>query len=110
MRMSGEPEGAQPAAVDVAALDTYAVIGLFINILAVQAWQHLGLRVKPGTDKAARDDERARVAIDCLRFLVDQVAPTLPANETRRLRNLVTDLQLNFVRLTGEQPAGDATA
>lgn len=104
----GASDAAQPTAVDVAALDTYAVLGLFINILAVQAWQHLGLRVKPGTDAAVRDDARARVAIDCLRFLVDQVAPTLPAAETRRLRNLVTDLQLNFVRLTGGPPADDA--
>lgn len=107
--MSGETEGAQPAAFDVAALDTYALIGLFINILAAKAWQHLGLRVKPGTDTVVRDDERARLAIDCLRFLIDKMAPKLPLSETRRLRNLVTDLQLNFVRLSGEQSADDAT-
>jgi hypothetical protein len=90
-------------ALDVTALDTYALLGLFIGILSAQAWQHMGLRVKPGTDKIEKDFERARVAIDCILFLVDKLEPHVPDAEKNRLRTLVTDLQMNFVRLLKEK-------
>jgi hypothetical protein len=35
---------------DITSLDTYDLLTLFISVLSAQAWQHLGLRVKPGTD------------------------------------------------------------
>jgi hypothetical protein len=59
--------------LDITALDTYALLSLFIGVLSAQAWQHMGLRVKPGTEKIEKDLERARVAIDCVVFLVEKL-------------------------------------
>jgi hypothetical protein len=89
--------------LDVTSLDTYALLGLFINILSAQAWQHMGLRLKPGTDKVVKDFKRASTAINCVAFLVNKLEPEIPENESRQLRNLLTDLQVNFVQLKGSE-------
>ena len=74
-------------------------LALFANILCAQAWQHMGLRVKPGTDQIERDVERARTAIDCVAFLLNKLEAHVPESEAKRLKNLLTDLQINFVRI-----------
>ena len=100
-----EKEEEKPVAVDMTAIDTYVLITLFINILGTQAWQHLGLRVKPGTDEIVKDLKRAKVAIDCIEFLIDKVTPYIPNSEKKRIRKLLADLQINFVRISSETQA-----
>jgi len=85
--------------LDITTLDTYALLSLFIGILSAQAWQHMGLRVKPGAQEIEKDFERARVAIDCVAFLVEKLESHLPDAEKDKLKSLVADLQINFVRL-----------
>ena len=99
--MSGEEK--EQSALDITALDTYALLSLFIGILSAQAWQHMGLRMKPGTDKVEKDFERARVTIDCVAFLVEKLEPRLPDAEKGKLRSLLADLQINFVRLAEQK-------
>jgi hypothetical protein len=94
----GEEQEKSPP-LDITSLDTYALLGLFINILSSQAWQHMGLRLKPGADKIEKDFKRANVAIDCIAFLVDKLEPEVSESERKQLRNLLTDLQINFVQL-----------
>ena len=89
----------KPNSFDITSLDTYALLELFINILSMQAWQHIGLQVKTGTDKTEKDFERAKVAIDCIAFLVDKLETHIQDSEKNRLRSLLADLQINFVRL-----------
>ena len=89
----------KPQAMDITSLDTYVLLTLFVNILTSQAWQHMGLRVKPGTDNAEQDLERARTAIDCIAFLVDKLTAHVQESEVKRLKNLLADLQINFVRI-----------
>ncbi len=86
---------------DITSLDTYVLLGLFINILSAQAWQHMGLRLKPGANSVEKDLKRASTAIDCIAFLINKLEPEIPENETRQLRNLLTDLQVNFVQVKG---------
>ena len=99
--MGEEKEEKKPAAFDITFLDTYALLELFIEILNMQAWQHMGLRVKPGTDKVETDFKRANVAIDCIAFLIDKLESHIQDIEKNRLRGLLTDLQVNFIRLKG---------
>jgi len=89
----------QPSPMDITSLDTYVLLTLFINILASQAWQHMGLRVKPGADTVEQDLERARTAIDCIAFLVEKLAGHLQDSEAKNLHTLLADLQINFVRI-----------
>jgi len=95
----------EASASDITSLDTYMLLGLFIDILSSQAWQHLGLRVKPGSDKVEKDFKRASVAIDCIAFLIDKLEPVVSDSEKRKLRNLLTDLQINFVQLKSSKQA-----
>ena len=89
----------KPLAFDITSIDTYVLLSLFINILNTQAWQHMGLRIKPGTEKVEKDLERAETAIDCIAFLIDKLETHIQESEHKSLKKLLTDLQINFVRL-----------
>ena len=93
-------ENRQAEMVDIASLDVYSLLGLFLGIVAEKAWQTLGLRTKPGSDKVETDFDQARVAIDTVGFFAEKLQPRLPEEEKRRLGGLVADLKLNYVRLT----------
>lgn len=93
-------ETRQPEMVDIASLDVYSLLGLFLGIVAEKAWQTLGLRTKPGTDKVETDFDQARVAIDTVGFFAEKLRLRMSEDEKRRLEGLVADLKLNYVRLT----------
>lgn len=93
-------ETRQPEMVDIASLDVYSLLDLFVGILAEKAWQTLGLRTKTGTDKVETDFDQARVAIDTVSFFAEKLQLRLSEDEKRRLEGLVADLKLNYVRLT----------
>ena len=96
----GEPsEEKKPQVFDISSLDTYELLALFVSILSAQAWQHLGLRVKPGTDKIQGDLERANTAIDCISFMVEKLKPRLTEEESKRLSSVTADLKMNFARV-----------
>jgi hypothetical protein len=95
-----EKSNEKPIAFDITSLDTYMLLTIFINILSLQAWQHMGLRVKSGTDKIERDLERAKIAIDCIAFLIDKLENHIQESEKISLRNFLTDLQINYARIT----------
>jgi len=102
--LSKENDEEKTQVLDITTLDTYDLLGFFISILSAQAWQHMGLRVKAGTDKIERDLERARVAIDCISFLVDKLESRL--EERDAMRRLLADLQINFARLSSVKTQG----
>ena len=87
-----------PAALDLTAVELDDLLGLFIGVLSEKAWQYLGVRLTPGKSEAEKDMARARSAIDCVAFLAEKLAPGLPAEDASRLRSMVADLQLNYVR------------
>ncbi len=87
-----------PALVDLSTVDTYSLLGLFIQILSTQAWHHMGLRTAPGSDEIKKDSDRARVAVDTVAFLVEKLKPHIPDDEGDKLSSLLADLQINFAR------------
>lgn len=93
-----EEEQAGPQAVDLTALELDQLLGLFVGLIAAKAWQYLGLRIMPGKEDVKKDLVKASAAIDCVSFMVDKLAPSLPEEEASRLRSMVTDLQLNYAR------------
>jgi hypothetical protein len=84
--------------VDISTLDLYHLLQFFITILNEKAWRYIGLRVDPITGEIETDFERAHVAIDCIRSLVDKLESHLTEDEKNRLRSLITDLQVNYAR------------
>ena len=104
--MSKGPENTEDRTsemMDIGSLDTYSLLGLFVGILAEKAWQTMGLRARPGTDKIQTDFDQARIAIDATSFLAEKLQPRLPEEEKKRLEGLVADLRLNYVRLAKTQ-------
>ena len=95
---SNEPEKTEqePSPVDISLLDIYQLLEVFVVLLSEQAWRHIGLHVDPRTNKIEKDLLKAHDAIDCIIFLVDKAEPHLPTAEKEHLRNLITDLQLNY--------------
>jgi len=96
--LSEEAGSEEPKVQDITSLDTYSLIGLFISLLSAKAWQTMGLRVKPGTDKIEKDLDQARTAIDTVDFLVQKLKTRITDLERSGLEIMVGDLKLNFVR------------
>ena len=98
--MSEEAGNEEPKIQDITSLDTYSLIELFIGLLSAKAWETMGLRVKPGTDKIEKDLDQARTAIDTIDFLIQKLKSRIPEAERSRLESLVGDFKLNFVRVS----------
>jgi len=71
-----------------------------IDILNQGAWISLGLVSDPATGQIERDLAQAKTAIDSVAFLAGKVEGDLDEETRRELRNLVRDLQLNYVQQT----------
>ncbi len=100
-----QPESNQtptPELFDITSLDTYVLLNLFVSILATKAWQHLGLRTTSGSNTVKQDFVQARVSIDCISFLINQLKDKIPTEDSKRQQNLLTDLQMNFARIASE--------
>jgi len=76
----------------------YDVIPGVVLMLSELAWQKIGLRANPKTGKVQTDFDEAKVAIDTVAFLVDRLLPKAPAEQQRDLRNLVSNLKINFAK------------
>jgi len=83
--------------MDLTELDVNILLSLFINLLSAKAWQYIGLRIKPGTNKIEQNFEKAKLSIDCIVFLVEKLEDQLSDDEKGELRSMITDLQINFV-------------
>jgi len=100
------PGGEMPPQFDVgalamawfAALDLHDMLQVLAGILGEKAWQSMGLHLPPGEKEPVHDPAKAKLAIDMVMFISDKLHPYLDEERRRALRNLVSDLQLNFVQ------------
>jgi len=92
---SGEGfEGAE----QVEPIDVYGVLRYCIALLQGHAWQAMGLVPNPINNKIERDLDQAKVAVDCVAYLVQQLEPGAAPDELPGLRSLLSDLRINFAR------------
>lgn len=82
---------------ELLAPDLPVLIVSMIEMLATQAWWLMGLTRNPRTGKVEKEMPKAKLAIDCVQFLVDKVAPMVEEPVRRELRHRLSDLQINFV-------------
>lgn len=78
-------------------VDVYEVFGVMLSQLAEIAWTKLGLRPDLATRRIERDLDQARVTIDLIGQIVDLLEPKLDDEDKRQVRNLVSDLKMNYV-------------
>ncbi len=107
-----EPEPAEPEEVPTAepteaTLPPVTVPDLLTSFCAMligQGWQKLGLVVDPATGDIAQDLEQARLAIDSLAALADQLGEHLTDEEKRELDAALANLRLNYVQRVPSGP------
>ncbi len=94
----------QPPAEDRSAetaetpMDTTSLLRWCVSLLAANAWQRMGLIPDPATKKIERNFEDARLAIDAVAALMEQLRVRLGDSERRQLEALLTDLRMNFLQ------------
>jgi hypothetical protein len=79
-------------------VDVYSMLQYFIGMLSMSAWQWLGLVKNPVTDKLTQDLAQAKVAIDSIGALLNQLEGKFSAKDMAELRGMLSDLQINFVQ------------
>lgn len=80
--------------------NVWATMEFMISLLAEQAWILMGLRLGPGQKELVKDIPQAKAAIDTIVFLSDKLHPHQSDPDRAAIRGLVSDLQINFVRLS----------
>ncbi len=96
--MAQEPPSSEEHPETGEPIDTTSLLQWCLSVLAANAWQTMGLIANPATKKVERNLDDARLAIDAVSALADQLRPRLPDAERRQLETLLTDLRLNFVQ------------
>jgi hypothetical protein len=89
---AGKPEEERPE------LNVYSLLRMSVGMYVEQAWIHLGLRADPTTNKTETNLPLAKVAIDTVTFIVEELQPDLDASEKRELETLLANLRINYVR------------
>jgi hypothetical protein len=95
------PEGQAPTADAFPRIEVPTMLQIVAAQLAEVAWQKMGLRADPFTNRVEKDIAQARLAIDALAALLGVLLPHVEGQPARDLQSLLTDLRLNFVRQSG---------
>lgn len=77
------------------------LVRIFIAELQTRALVHMGVIPNPATRLVATDLPQARLAIDSVAALIEQLSPMAPPAEREELQTLLTNLRLNFVQQSG---------
>ncbi len=93
-----ETEGKQE---EVKFLPTPDLLRIFIAELQTRALMHMGLIPDPQTRLVTKDLPQARLAIDCVAALIEQLSSSAAPGERDELHQVLTDLRLHFVRQCG---------
>ncbi|MBS7631472.1 DUF1844 domain-containing protein [Candidatus Bathyarchaeota archaeon] len=91
-------EGEEETSLSLTSLDIEQLLQIFIGILASKAWQYIGLQLAPGKKETVKDLKRASTAIDCISLISEKLKPYLSDEEAESLRNLITDLKINYAK------------
>jgi hypothetical protein len=69
----------------------------FIGMLSGKSWEYLGLIMNPETKKANKDLKKAKITIDTIAFLYDQIKDDLNKEDYKRIESLLANLRMNYV-------------
>jgi len=100
----GGPGGSQDQtvqAIPLAALEPLSLVEWFAGTLSAKAYECLG-HAPDVRGRVGRDLEGARVAIDALNALIPVLEGRVPTDRAARLRALVADVRLTYVKEVGQ--------
>ncbi|MDP7422924.1 MAG: DUF1844 domain-containing protein [bacterium] len=93
----------QAETFDLASAGVDVILRFFLSILGQFSWRSLGLVSDPKTGQVKIDLENARLAIDVMGDILERLSPSLSEAEVRDMKNLLTNLRLNFVEKSKEK-------
>ncbi len=78
-------------------LDLVTLFIWFIGLLSEKAWEYLGLIMNPETKKVNKDLKKAKISIDSIAFLFEQIKDALSPEDLKRIEGLLANLRMNYV-------------
>jgi hypothetical protein len=87
---------------DLLPSDFYEYLLVMISMCANEAWIYMGLVENPKSKTITKDLTQARLAIDVAAFLLQKLEEAGKASNQKELRELIANLQLNFVEKAKE--------
>jgi hypothetical protein len=84
-------------AVPLAALPASDLLTTFLSLMAMKAWEGMGLVASPMTGKTEKNLEDARLAIDAYAAVFELLRVRVDDGARREMENALTMLRVNFV-------------
>ncbi|MBL8047964.1 MAG: DUF1844 domain-containing protein [Chthonomonas sp.] len=78
-------------------IDVHSLLMIMLEQVSQVAWSKLGLQPDPLTGQMQNDLEQAKVAVDVVSDLAKHLEAKLDDEDKRQIRNLVRDLQVNYI-------------
>jgi hypothetical protein len=94
---AGSAEAGATQGVPLAALTTSDLVHSFLSLLALKAWEGMGLVPNALTGKTQKNLDDARLAIDAYAAVFEILRSRIEEGPRREMQNLLTTLRLNFV-------------
>jgi hypothetical protein len=91
-------------AVPLTALPASDLLTTFLSLMAMKAWEGMGLVANPMTGKTEKNLEDARLAIDTYAAVFELLRVRVDDRARREMENALTMLRVNFV----EKSAGSS--
>ncbi|MBS1709121.1 MAG: DUF1844 domain-containing protein [Armatimonadetes bacterium] len=82
--------------------DVNEILMEMTQLMATMAWQKMGLQPDMATGQIHKDVQQAKTAVDVAAALAGFLEPQLDDDDRRQLRNMVSDLRINYVQQAGE--------
>jgi hypothetical protein len=83
--------------VPLAALPASDLLTTFLSLMAMKAWEGMGLVASPMTGKTEKNLEDARLAIDAYAAVFELLRVRVDDGARREMENALTMLRVNFV-------------
>lgn len=83
--------------IELLDLEIEDLLSFIIGLTSTKAIQYLGVPIN-SNQKSQKDLNRARVAIDTTNLLLEQLEPYLNDDEKKQLKQMISNLQLSFVK------------
>ena len=89
-----DPGGQQ---VEILQLDIENILQFFISVTSTKSVLYLGAKLAEDQEPT-KDLEKARIAIDTTRMLVEKLQPFISEAESKQLNEVVSNLQFAYVK------------
>lgn len=94
---AGSADAEASRAVPLAALATSDLVHAFLSVLALKAWEGMGLVPNAVSGKTQKNLDDARLAIDAYAAVFEILRSRIDEGPKHEMENLLTTLRLNFV-------------